>query len=38
MDFVVGSLWVVVGSLWVVPCFSNYDARIIYGNVRICIR
>jgi hypothetical protein len=32
-----GSLWVVVGSLWVVPCFSNYDVRIIYGNVRICI-
>jgi hypothetical protein len=21
----------------VVPCFSNYDVRIIYGNVRICI-
>jgi hypothetical protein len=34
---VVGSLWVVVGSLCVVPCFSNYDVRIIYGNVRICI-
>jgi hypothetical protein len=37
-----GSLWgrcgVVVWSLWVVPCFSNYDVRIIYGNVRICIR
>ena len=32
-----GSSWVVVGSLWVVPCFSNYDVRIIYGNVRICI-
>jgi hypothetical protein len=42
---VVGSLWVVVGSLWVVVrrCGvvvgrSNYDVRIIYGNVRICIR
>jgi hypothetical protein len=39
---VVASLWgrcgVVVGSLWVVPCFSNYDVRIIYGYLRICIR
>ena len=29
---VVGSLWVVVGrcgSLWVVPCFSNYDYRMV---------
>ena len=34
---VVGRCGVVVGSLRVVPCFSNYDVRIIYGNVRICI-
>jgi hypothetical protein len=36
------SLWLVLdscGTSWgrcrVVPCFSNYDVRIIYGNVRI---
>jgi hypothetical protein len=34
---VVGRCGVVVGSLWVVASFSNYDVRIIYGNVRICI-
>ena len=33
-----GSLWCRCGLLWVVPCFSNYDVHIIYGNVRICIR